>query len=255
MYSQFPPWGFNPWVQYPLGPAGYFQPEWVPAGPMYRRPLHDKRPRFNQEARPRDAITVRGNQPPVDGAHERIYKGGRQSIWVPVKHAERKVVKHSDDSEVFHGSKIADSRSIGVVEKIPGEGDAGELKDSSIKKKDVNIEIHRDNTTTVLSGMNQNIGLANMHSNSIMKDSSSLTFTAQSPIVFGSFGSYGNPSTNGSQIAAGNKPNQQNSISANSRIFFPGTTMRQYRPKNLGAVGVNQLLQEPNQHLVGVQRD
>jgi hypothetical protein len=34
MCPQFSPWGFNPWALYTSGPAAYFQPESVPAGPI-----------------------------------------------------------------------------------------------------------------------------------------------------------------------------------------------------------------------------
>ena len=65
MYPHFPPWGFNPWMPYPTGPACYFQPEWTPPRSTYREPLHEKRARFNQEARSHDAITVQENQTEV----------------------------------------------------------------------------------------------------------------------------------------------------------------------------------------------
>lgn len=51
---------------------------------------------------------------------------------MPVKHDEPKVVKKLDDSDVSYGPKIVDDRSAGVVEKSPGKGDAGELRDDSV---------------------------------------------------------------------------------------------------------------------------
>ena len=89
MYPHFPPWGFNPWMPYPTGPACYFQPEWTPPRSTYREPLHEKRARFNQEARSYDAITVQENRTQVQGADGKNYKGSRKLAWVPVKTASK----------------------------------------------------------------------------------------------------------------------------------------------------------------------
>jgi hypothetical protein len=76
------------------GPAGIFQPKWIQAGPMYRRPLHEKRPRFNHQVRQPDAILIHGNgEKLVSGnsntsrkynAYGKNYKAGSKLVWVPI---------------------------------------------------------------------------------------------------------------------------------------------------------------------------
>jgi hypothetical protein len=41
----FPPWGFNHWAPFPMGPPIYFQPRWDQPSPMYQE-QHGKRIRF-----------------------------------------------------------------------------------------------------------------------------------------------------------------------------------------------------------------
>ena len=48
---------------------------------------------------------------------------------------------------------------------------------------------------------------------------------------------------------------QQGGLSAKDKIFIPGGTVRQYRPKDPGAAKLSQLRQGLNQHLSGAQRD
>jgi hypothetical protein len=82
MYPQYPPWGFSPWAPYPIGPAGYFQPGWVPARPPFRSYMHDTRARLNPGVRSRDAIIVQDTQLPKHGAYGKNYTGDRNSVWV-----------------------------------------------------------------------------------------------------------------------------------------------------------------------------
>jgi hypothetical protein len=94
MYQEFSFWNFNHWVPYHIGPAGIFQPKWIQAGPMYRRPLHEKRPRFNHQVRQPDAILIHGNgEKLVSGnsntsrkynAYGKNYKAGSKLVWVPI---------------------------------------------------------------------------------------------------------------------------------------------------------------------------
>ena len=110
MYHQYPPWGFNPWA----GPAGYFQPDWVPARPPFRPYMHDKRTRFNYEDRSRDAIVVQGNQSLRRDADGRKYNGDNQRMWVPksVKNTETTSVDDSVQGKTGNteetGSVLAD---------------------------------------------------------------------------------------------------------------------------------------------------
>ena len=107
MYPQFPPWGFNPWAPYPTGPAGYFQPGWIPPRPIFRPNVHEKRARFNEEARSHNAIEIRGGRSPVCSADRNNYKGDYKCVWMPVKRADTKTGKNVDDLDTAHGLKIA----------------------------------------------------------------------------------------------------------------------------------------------------
>src|SRR4051812_43161727 len=116
MYPQFSPWGFHPWAPYPTGPVGYFQLGWIPPRPMFVPSIHEKRPRFNEEARSHDVIVIRGGQSPAHKADGRNYKGGQKRVWVPVKRTEAKPAASSEDSNMPHGQKLADDRASEVVE-------------------------------------------------------------------------------------------------------------------------------------------
>src|ERR1041385_3508457 len=58
MPPHFPPWGFNHWVPFPMGPPIYFQPRWDQPSPMYQE-QHGKRVRFNEDMIRRDWSPVR----------------------------------------------------------------------------------------------------------------------------------------------------------------------------------------------------
>ena len=100
MYPQFSPWGYNPWSRYPRGAADYFQTEWIPLGPMYRKPWHEKRAIFDQKIRPRDAIVIRGSdEKPASGisnmsrrhnADGIIHIGGQKFKWMPINRKSHK---------------------------------------------------------------------------------------------------------------------------------------------------------------------
>jgi hypothetical protein len=126
MYPRSTSPGFNHWMPYPTWPARYFRPEWIPSRAIYRGSLHEKRARYNQEARPRDAFVVRGSRSPVQTAESKDNKGGRKLVWMPVKRAEPKSVTISDNTDVAHALKREAYQSAeGVVNSTKTSSDVG----------------------------------------------------------------------------------------------------------------------------------
>jgi hypothetical protein len=129
IYPHFPSWGFNPWAPYPTRPACYFQPDWIPAGPMYRKSLLEKGIRFNQEVRPRDANVIRGNDERLvlgtsnsrrrHNANGIVHRGGKKFVWVPVRRVESNSIKSSDDLDVSNALKLGEHQSAASVENRP----------------------------------------------------------------------------------------------------------------------------------------
>ena len=87
---------------------------------MFRRYSHEKSARFCGEARPRDAIVIRGNRPPVHNTDGRNYKGGRQRTWVPVRRAGHEPVGKSGNYVASHGPELGGNQSDQGIEKSAG---------------------------------------------------------------------------------------------------------------------------------------
>ena len=127
IYSWFPPWGFNPCASYLTRPVCYSRPEWIPAGPMYRKSLHEKGVQFNQEVRPRDGNVIRGNDDRlVSGTSKSrrrhntngiVHKGGKKFVWMPMRHAESKSMQSSNDAS--NALKLGEHQSAASVENNP----------------------------------------------------------------------------------------------------------------------------------------
>ena len=73
-------------------------------------------------------LSIIGNRPPVHNTDGRNYKGVRKLTWVPVRRAEPKAVRNSDDSSVSQSLKLAEERSAQAVESSPGESDVDKLR-------------------------------------------------------------------------------------------------------------------------------
>jgi hypothetical protein len=86
--------------------------------------MHEKRPLFNQRARSRDTIVVRGSRSPVHIADGKNYHFERKHVWVPVKHSEPRLVKSSEDLDVGHDLKLREHPSA--------EGDVPKPKKSHV---------------------------------------------------------------------------------------------------------------------------
>jgi hypothetical protein len=95
MYPRSTPWGFNLRASYPTEPATYFQEGWIPLRPIFRPHSHEKRARFHQGARERDASVIRCNDArPVlvtsnlrrrQDAFGYVHMGGKKFAWVPIR--------------------------------------------------------------------------------------------------------------------------------------------------------------------------
>jgi hypothetical protein len=95
VYPRYPLWGFSPWVTYPTGTADYFQLDWISPWPIFRPHLHEKRARFHQGARQRDASVIHCNDArPVlvtsnlrrrQDAFGYVHMGGKKFAWVPIR--------------------------------------------------------------------------------------------------------------------------------------------------------------------------
>src|SRR3954463_1911514 len=98
MPPHFPPWGFNHWAPFPMGPPIYFQPRWDRPSPMYQE-QHGKRIRFNDMTR-RDWSPVRK----VCGRDN----AGRRLTWV------RKSAEVLDKRKVDEGAaKVSNEQGSG----------------------------------------------------------------------------------------------------------------------------------------------
>ena len=145
MYPQIPPWGFNPWAPYPIGPASYFQPGWIPPRPMFRPNMHEKRARFNHEARSRDAIMVRGKDGSCKGAEDsssskrfaqsrlprhnadgKLHIGGQKFAWVPVR-SKGDVKDSVEHDECRSGCATTNQPGLGAAHNV----DNGKLKSAA----------------------------------------------------------------------------------------------------------------------------
>jgi hypothetical protein len=113
-------WG-NPWAPYPTGPVGYFCPHWISPILVFRPYLHEKKARFSQKTRSRDAIAIRSDdEKPFSrtstqrGRHYadgKNYKGDHKRMWAPVKRVEPKSVECSEDSNVAHSLRLGEHQS------------------------------------------------------------------------------------------------------------------------------------------------
>ena len=252
VYPQFPPWGYNPWAPYPTGPACYFQPEWISPRPMFRPDMHEKRARFNQEARSHDAIVARGNRLPVHRADDQNYRGDRQRVWVPVKRAESKSVS-SEDLDAAHGPKLGKHQSAkGVVNGMEtsrvdelGSGQIG----SDLVQNNATLELIRngkDNNTHAEDVVTRN-GPKHGCIKNIAANGSSLHVDLEPKVHIHSEKLVVRPSASKSAVVSaavyaggsrkyetGGPSHQQKVFSAKYREFAPKTAVRQYRPGNSG---------------------
>ena len=73
MPPHFPPWDFNTWAPFPMGPPGYFQLGWGQPNHAYQE-QHEKRIRFDRDI-------VRRDRSPEHEAGDRAYAGCKLT-WV-----------------------------------------------------------------------------------------------------------------------------------------------------------------------------
>jgi hypothetical protein len=118
MHHQYPLWGFNASAPYSTGPAGYFQPGWIPSRHAFSPDMHAKKAHFRNKTRSHDAIVNHGSRSPIFKADGRSYKSSRKFIWVPVKPTGDKVdcsivnlpATRSNGSNTDHGMKSSDQK-------------------------------------------------------------------------------------------------------------------------------------------------
>ena len=128
---------------------------------------------------------------------------------MPVRRARCETVEKSDDVVASHGTKPGGSQLDQCVANSIAAKIADASGSGSVQEKDANTGAKRldasteksnlNNTSAASSSMSQKIKLNSMCTDPAMGDSRSHASTSFSPIVFGSFVQYGNPSISGSQ--------------------------------------------------------
>jgi hypothetical protein len=198
-HSQFSSWHFTPWVPYPTRLARYLRPEWVPLKPMFRAKWHEKRVQLNKEARSHDATTLHN-------AYGKNYNGDCKLVWVPVKHVEPKLVKHSVDLCAANDLKLGERQSaegllnnpetsnivgVGSVQKkVIDEEKDGKLQQMGPDQfaKEASLEAHvqncKDQESSMSTNTSQKFESANMCTVSAMKGIGSRTSMHSQLMVF-----------------------------------------------------------------------
>jgi hypothetical protein len=229
MYPQYPPWGFSPSTPYHTWPADYFQPGRITSRHLFRPGMHEKRSCFNQRARSRDTIVVRGSRSPVHIADGKNYHFERKRVWVPVKRSEPQPVKSSEDLDVGHDLKLREHQSA--------EGDVPKPKTSHV---DVLGYGSVQGIVTSTKQKRVENTLVGSSSTSIGKKSESDSIYAVSANLFPMIVKSGictsmqrrGSTTRGSRIFEASGPSyQQKVFSAKYREFAPKTTVREYTPR------------------------
>ena len=171
---------------------------------MYRKLLHEKRARFNEEARSRDALFIRRNRSSVHNGDGIIHKGDRNLTWMLVQHTEVETVENSDDSVASHGLKLVEGQSTEGVKNSTEAKNTDGVGSGLVQKTDAGIQDNNSgNKLDASSGTSYESEFGNMHTDPVMRASSSRTSMNLSPMVFKS-GSrtsthHGSPSSRGGQ--------------------------------------------------------
>jgi hypothetical protein len=172
------------------------------------------------------------------------YKGNQKFVWVPVKHAEPKSVESSVDLIVSHSLKRAEHQTAECVVSNPETHEfdrsvsgSGQGKGAGTEGRCVdNILFASSSTRTSLESES-----ANVHSDLVMRGHSSEIYeNVPPPMGFKSSTIQRWLSSNrtSQKIKASSVSNQQKIFSAKEKLFAPGTTVSQYRLRNLGGNGI-----------------
>jgi hypothetical protein len=245
MYQQFPPLSYNHWAPYSAGPSGHFMPKYIPQRHALRPYLHERKACFSHEARSRDAIVIQQSQSPIRKEDGNIYKSGHKFVWVPVKRAKPIPVKTSDDTDDIHDPKLEAYQSAeGVLNSTKISSDVGlgsvYREDAGTGKKCL------DNTLAAFSSTSRKNESASMQIDSAMGGGTSGTSMRLQRMGCFKYSTSistqrGDSSNRDNQKGkSGSISDQKRVFSAKQIIFSPRTAVRQYRPRNLGAIKLSQ---------------
>ena len=236
------------------------------------------RARFNQRAIPRDDNVIFGSdERPVSGTSDTrgrynadgiIHIGGQKFKWMPINRESHAKIRDGVERGCTKSSAAKDTNIQAYSEpdvhtrfgKAVVRTSASEIADTAennsegtyvdavrcglVQRKDsgtqedslVNILVTSSSTSQKLdSGSTRTYSILNMSNLGTSTSVSAMGFRPG----FSMSTQHGNPrSSQGQKVAAGGVSDQQKSISANDKIFFPGTTVRRYRPRDLGGSGI-----------------
>jgi hypothetical protein len=145
-------------MPYPRGPSAIFQPDWIQEqeGPIYKRQLHEMKDRFNHKE----------SRSPVHIAYGKDYSGDCKKVWMPVKHAELKLVKSPENLDTAHGLKLGGHESAeGVVSNPKTIGIDG-VGCGSVHRKGADTEGKHATTASSSTSASQKIKSVNMQTDS-----------------------------------------------------------------------------------------
>jgi hypothetical protein len=214
-------------------------PKYIPQRHALRPYLHERKACFSHEARSRDAIVIQQSQSPIRKEDGNIYKSGHKFVWVPVKRARPIPVKTSDDTDDIHDPKLEAYQSAeGVLNSTKISSDVGlgsvYREDAGTGKKCL------DNTLAAFSSTSRKNESASMQIDSAMGGSTSGTSMRLQRMGCFKYSTsistqHGDSSNRDNQKGkSGSICDQKRVFSAKQIIFSPRTTVRQYRPRNLG---------------------
>jgi hypothetical protein len=182
---------------------------------------------------------IQQSQSPIRKEDGNIYKSGHKFVWVPVKHAKPIPVKTSDDTDDIHDPKLEAYQSAeGVLNSTKISSDVGlgsvYREDAGTGKKCL------DNTLAAFSSTSRKNESASMQIDSAMGGSTSGTSMRLQRMGCFKYSTsisiqHGDSSNRDNQKGkSGSICDQKRVFSAKQIIFSPRTTVRQYRPRNLG---------------------